>query len=611
MTMNRTPRKELSINHSTQRKVIHAAEILIKLKYNLLINYTNVTIMGNLDLDGFDFPTTSVERNFRDTSGASRYVKIIKSKIKIVNSEIHGVVNLSNVLFEHDVEFVGTEFKGNVSFIGSIFKDIASFHGSHFKGFVNFASANSKHVDFWGAVFHRRITLEDCIFGDDAYFLGAKFHDYAHFNRAIFEGQASFESTKFFKVAEFKSCRYYGVSDFSGARFYDDARFEKSIFFSEVDFAYSRFYENTNFDHSKFNGPCYFSENTDDAGAKFYGSASFHSCEFDEYTRFLYAKFYSVGEVYFPGIRFCSKLNEKESAQRDSKKISGFIASRFNNRVDFRSARFEVDVYFERAYFMKDTDFKSSIFYGIAGFFRANFLGDVVSFEKAFFNKEADFIGTSFSNYANFNNAIFVEEANFSETFFRGDALFDKAHFDGDFNLIGTKISFLRLSDIALSNRSRIFLMNSTFNQIDISWPLIKDRLYRNKYEDYAKYYDDGVYKSLIQNYEKYGNFEEADECNAQYKRDRYKRLMRQYNILGKMLVLFKKLLDSLFFGYGASLKYPIIIISSAIIIYLYFFIQELSITPGQNWPKDITANFLGWFIVPIFIVVLAKKIIR
>ena len=209
-------------------------------------------------------------------------------------------------------------------------------------------------------------------------------------------------------------------------------------------------------------------------------------------------------------------------AKENSKSHSSFINSRFNDRIDFYKAIFEIDAYFEHVIFAKDANFSSTRFDEIASFFRAKFDGDVASFENSIFNNDADFCGTFFTKYANFKSSKFAKEANFEATYFNGDALFNEANFDENFNLSETKISFLKLSRATFAERSLIFLMDSIFSQIDIPWRSIENRLYHNQYTRLYNSYNEGVYLSLIQSYERSGNFDDADACRVQYKKDMY-----------------------------------------------------------------------------------------
>ncbi|MCX6673529.1 MAG: pentapeptide repeat-containing protein [Methanothrix sp.] len=370
----------------------------------------------------------------------------------------------------------------------------------------------------------------------------------------------------------------------------------------------SRFHEETIFDYSIFKNSCYFGENTTRNGAVFYKSSSFQFTEFNGYARFVYAKFYLYDKeyTYFPGIHFrCAPCKE------NSKLHSSFINSRFNDRIDFYKAIFEIDAYFERVIFAKDSNFSSIRFDGIASFFRTKFGGDVASFENSIFNDDADFCGTFFSKYANFKSSKFAKEANFRATYFDGDALFNEANFNENFNLSESKLSFLKLSRATFAERSLISLMDSIFSQIDIPWGSIENRLYHDKYLDYNNSYNDGVYLSLIQSYERSGNFDDADACRVQYKKDMYQLSIKKRQLSAKWFPFVSYFVDKFFFGYGARLKYPFVIMIMLLCLYIFLYVNASCTVSSLNLTKEIIANLLGWFLVPIFVVVLAKKFLR
>jgi uncharacterized protein YjbI with pentapeptide repeats len=594
-----------------KRKEIYASDILVELKNGFGVEYRDVIIIGDLDLNNLIFPIQCIERSFDEINdGSSEYLKCVTSKIKITGSDFYGILDLKNIIFEDIIQFDGSTFHKDIYFNGAIFKNSVSFRGTEFKGSANFCYARSKHLNFWGAHFYGSINFKKCNIQDDAYFLGSRFDSFVLFEGTIFRAQALFMGTKFFNETSFKESIFFRVADFSGVRFLKQANFEYAVFYGSADFMATRFHEDANFNYTIFKKSCYFGENTKRNGAKFYKNSSFQCTEFNGYTRFVYAKFYSHNEeyTYFPSIHFgCTPCKE------NSKLHSSFINSRFNDRIDFYKAIFEIDAYFENVIFAKDSNFSSIRFDGIASFFRAKFSGNVASFENSNFFNDADFCGTFFAKYANFKNSKFAREANFRATYFNGDALFNEANFNENFNLSEAKISFLKLSRATFAEISLISLMDSIFSQIDIPWVSIENRLYRDKYLDYNNSYNDGVYLSLIQSYERSGNFDDADACRLQYKNDMYQLSIKKRQLSAKWFPFVSYFVDRFFFGYGARLKYPSVMMIIALCLYMFLYARESYTVSSSDLDltKVIIANLLGWFIVPIFVVVLAKKFLR
>ena len=182
-----------------KRKEIYASDILVELKNGTEVEYRDVIIIGDLDLNNLIFQIKCIERSFDEINeGASEYLKCVTSKIKIINSEFHGTLDLSNIIFESTIQFDGSIFHKNIYLNGAIFKKSASFRGTNFKGFTNFCYARSKHINFWSAHFYGGTYFKKCNFDDDAYFLGSRFESFALFEEAIFRAQALFMGANVF-----------------------------------------------------------------------------------------------------------------------------------------------------------------------------------------------------------------------------------------------------------------------------------------------------------------------------------------------------------------------------------------------------------------------------
>ncbi|MCX6673672.1 MAG: pentapeptide repeat-containing protein [Methanothrix sp.] len=203
-----------------KRKEIYASDILVELKNGADVEYRDVIIIGDLDLKNLIFQIKFIERSFDEINdGSSEYLKCVTSKIKIIDSEFHGILDLSNIIFESSIRFDGSTFYKNIYFNGTIFKNNLSFRGTNFKGFTNFCYARSKHMNFWGAHFYGGTYFKKCNFEDDAYFLGSRFESFAIFEGTIFRAQALFMGTNFFNETSFKRSIFFRVANFSGVGF--------------------------------------------------------------------------------------------------------------------------------------------------------------------------------------------------------------------------------------------------------------------------------------------------------------------------------------------------------------------------------------------------------
>lgn len=221
---------------SEAMKVVPAGEIIGKIGNGEPVNYSQVTIKGDLD----------ISKNIL-TEG-----KYVNSSINITNSIITGSVNLNYVLLQNPVAFEGTEFVMPASFIGTKFKGGANFKSSRFDGnslFIESEFNNSAmfhwaefkgFANFLGAKFKGVQDFHNCRFNDTALFRFAVLEGKSDFNEATFVGPANFRETQFDDVK------------YSGTRFMESADFNLAQFGKFADFSGTGFYKELYFNDIKF-----------------------------------------------------------------------------------------------------------------------------------------------------------------------------------------------------------------------------------------------------------------------------------------------------------------------------------------------------------------------
>jgi len=92
---------------------VPASEILAKIEKGEPVEYDGVNVKGDLDLAQINLPKRAIEEAYWLIEylghGSDEY-NVIKSPIKIINSQIDGTVEFGNAIFEEDITFYGTEF---------------------------------------------------------------------------------------------------------------------------------------------------------------------------------------------------------------------------------------------------------------------------------------------------------------------------------------------------------------------------------------------------------------------------------------------------------------------------------------------------------------------
>ena len=292
---------------STQRPVIQASEILAKIERGEDVEYDGVIVEGDLDISGLELRTVHVERTDRELrQGLSSDLKEVQSEIIIVNSDIRGKINFSNVcfkktvrlsrdnrsrrssivIFAHYVNFRGTKFDTNATFSGVKF-NCASFMRTKFSGDANFNGVKFvEDVDFTKAEFSREAIFQQAKFGGKARFgevqFGAKtnfmfaeFNKYAGFGEAQFSGKANFQQATFGDKVWFLGVVFRKDTDFIETKFKGDSHFIKATFCRDNKFMDAQFGGKADFREATFR------KETDFTGAKFYAQIIFIRLKFN------------------------------------------------------------------------------------------------------------------------------------------------------------------------------------------------------------------------------------------------------------------------------------------------------------------------------------------
>ncbi|MBU4139132.1 MAG: pentapeptide repeat-containing protein, partial [Euryarchaeota archaeon] len=300
-----------------------------------------------------------------------------------------------------------------------------------------------------------------------------------------------------------------------------------------------------------------------------------------------------------------------------------FWNTSFLGSSNFRTTKFIEDADFGSASFSGGVDFGFAKFSSFAIFSGANFNG-VTNFNDARFNSAADFIGASFGGGADFPFAIFDEVAYFHGARFDNAAVFDYATFGEDsyFNKakFGGAAHFndINFNDVYFTDTEffSVSLVNTDFQSVRVEWSSLKNALV----------FDGPTYLKLIKNFKDMEQFGDADDAYYQY------RLLSQKNKNG-----FSWLSDEIWritCGYGVkpgnTILFGVLIILIFSLIYclggdvsigdaFYFSMTTFASAQSKDWyPVDryrkiahIIERLSGWFILSLFIVTLAKVMIR
>jgi len=233
------------------------------------------------------------------------------------------------------------------------------------------------------------------------------------------------------------------------------------------------------------------------------------------------------GKVIFSNIRFLG--------------IIKFTGAKFGDVASFNGAEFSGEANFWSAQFSSDAHFDETRFSGNASFVGAEF-GGLAIFEGAEFSGKADFWWAQFSNFVTFRHAQFTNNAHFPNAQFSNYADFRHAQFDD--NATFTYAQFSDYADFRGSEFDKSLILNDMkLVRLYVSWNSIRNNLD----------YDGPAYQALIKNFKVIEQFDDADDCYYQYRKES-QALKKWYDEKG---FNWSKLLDWVGFvscGYGVRL---------------------------------------------------------
>ncbi len=280
---------------SDQRPVIQAREILAKIERGEDVEYDGVIVEGDLDISGLELPTEHVERTKHELrQGLSSELKVVQSKIAIINSDILDRINFSNVRFKKTVSLSRESSSRNSRIV--IFAHYANFRGAKFDEDVTFSGAKFNYASFMRTIFAGGANFNSVKFAEDVDFTKTEFSREAIFQHSKFGGKARFGDVQFggtanFMFAEFTRFAGFGLAQFIGKANFQQTKFGERAYFggvtfrSDVDFIEAKFTGEAVFLRTTFYGDTYFIE------AQFGGKANFLEATFLEDTDFIDAKF--------------------------------------------------------------------------------------------------------------------------------------------------------------------------------------------------------------------------------------------------------------------------------------------------------------------------------
>jgi len=134
-------------------RMVDAGEILKKIELGQPVDYQNVIVTGDLDLNRVAALSLPAQRTAQKSSAG---MAVVASPISITNSIILNDVNFSSVILENVINFQGTKFNDIAKFSDAQFRQEAKFERAQFNQTADFSSAQfNQTADFSGAQFER------------------------------------------------------------------------------------------------------------------------------------------------------------------------------------------------------------------------------------------------------------------------------------------------------------------------------------------------------------------------------------------------------------------------------------------------------------------------
>jgi uncharacterized protein YjbI with pentapeptide repeats len=287
----------------------------------------------------------------------------------------------------------------------------------------------------------------------------------------------------------------------------------------------------------------------DFTGTVFRGNVSFEKAHFVENAQFSNARFFK--DVNFKNAKFGSENN---LPFLDSTQFEGVI---FGGNANFEDTKFVDDMSFSHSRFRVSKD-------------------HIVSFYGAEFKRDAHFVDivSGVEKDINFMSAKFNADANFAFSQFAGNTDFRDAEFKGDANFYG----------IVLNTKlnKKLQLKGADFNRLRVrSWNSIKDKLDC----------DGPAYLLLVRSFKMQEQFENADYCYYDYRE--WRRTVK--DISKEKQSNWSKLYDFVSYvscGYGVRLSFTLAWIFGSILGFASLYRIFYGITKSS--PPEITMNTLN-----------------
>jgi hypothetical protein len=447
-------------------RIIQASEILTKIAEHKPVNYTYVTIEGNLNFnDGFVGVGKSYHARFNSTidqpskiSGecscfAEQDTNSTLINSTITNSIIKTVVRFNNSLIQVPVILT------NSTLISSpiIIRD------SIIKGVVQFNKTS----------FQEPIIITNTAFYRDAYFVNSNFSNGSYFANSSF-AFADFALSNFSIYTNFENTKFRGLTAFPGAKFTGYANFEGAQFGGYADFFAARILRHVN---------ARYSNKLNSQGGRKLATPQYGFMEVSS-------------DVYFP-----TKSSNISFNKANFSGNANFVGAEFNQSISFYGVGFRGPALFALANFTKDA------FFGGANFVKGcDFLGTN-------FTQNADFEQTVFNGYAKFPNSR-INNSNFKGATFAGNATFHDTIFIGQFLLDQTKFTSIQLENAWFGKKAKLSLDDSDLTRSSSSFLLVSWDSIQNNLEASGP-----VYLALIRNFKNLEQFDDADNCYYQYRK--------------------------------------------------------------------------------------------
>jgi len=446
--------------------------------------------------------------------------------------------------------------RGDLNFDNTIFLNFVDFKGTRFEGKVSFSKAKFHNSAIFSS--EKRKTY----FKNYVNFQDANFLDFTHFDGVTFEMDANFKHARFKNVVFFRKAIFCQTADFGGATFENHTSFKETNFNARANFAIVDFgicLEDLGFRNGSPDnwGAANFIKSTfcgyaDFSQANLNGDPNFSNATFEAEANFMMTNFF--GDTIFSHVIFKNIVIFNHSRFYNHILINGvYKIGDHSNEVNFTDVEF-----YKQANFTRDV-----IFFVDVKFWNSHFGGKAL-FRDCRFCGISDFSGCEFNKDAFFRKAFFNKAAIFWGSRFYEDAYFNKAIFNNNINL-----------------------KESRFNRFDVEWASIKEAI-SHKDNDRA------VYLSLIKNFKELGYFDDADDCIYIYR--------LKFSDSNDQIERISRLIQ-----YGVKLR------NSFILIILGSFLLIMTTYRYNSVDLRIVISELILFgiLIPVFIVLLARKLIR